>query len=351
MKKHRSIRPVTELRYWTLFQLTNGSFKVPVKERTVEQRRAILQFCRARDQFTVEDGILYRLGKRVLISNEIPMLVDKTVKEINGRGSRALNSEIQRNYTGVSQSRILEALKKNKGSQNTLAKNANTATLEQKEANRVGECWEIDLLEMEDSSVVWKGKLNKFILTILDVHSRYLITEPLRAKRSSEVANAIQGLIQQHGIPKIIHCHNGTEFKGNFQTLAEKQKITVVRSSWTCNPQSQGKFQRSHSLFTRKLQSMALKYSMNWVQLLQRATHAVNTTCLEDLDYKTPRQMYFGRTCKDELTENGTECKVSQQHGVQEEMDCGDADDQDSPITPVLENSSHEPIVLEGDEC
>lgn len=43
MKERRSIRPVTKERYDTLSQLTNDTFRVPVKDRTIEQRRAILQ--------------------------------------------------------------------------------------------------------------------------------------------------------------------------------------------------------------------------------------------------------------------------------------------------------------------
>lgn len=70
-KERRSIRPVTKERYDTLSQLTNDTFRVPVKDRTNEQRRAVLQFYRDKDQFSVRDGLLYRLDKKVLQSSDI----------------------------------------------------------------------------------------------------------------------------------------------------------------------------------------------------------------------------------------------------------------------------------------
>lgn len=56
MKEQRSIRPVTKERYDALSQLTNDTFRVPVKDRTIEQRRAVLQFYRAKDQFSVRSS-------------------------------------------------------------------------------------------------------------------------------------------------------------------------------------------------------------------------------------------------------------------------------------------------------
>lgn len=90
MVERRSIRPVTEERYDALSQLTNGTFRVPVKDRTIEQRRAVLQFYRAKDQFSVRDGLLYRLDKKVLLSSDIEQVVKQSFDKIQGCGSRAL---------------------------------------------------------------------------------------------------------------------------------------------------------------------------------------------------------------------------------------------------------------------
>lgn len=81
-KKRRSIRPVTKERCGALLQPTNGTFRVPIKERTIEQRRAVLQFYRAKDQFSVRDGLLYRLDKRVLLSSDIEKVVKQSFDKI-----------------------------------------------------------------------------------------------------------------------------------------------------------------------------------------------------------------------------------------------------------------------------
>lgn len=164
MKKRRSIRPVTKERYDALFQLTNGTFRVPIKERTIEQRRAVLQFYRAKDQFSVRGGLLYRLDKKVLLSSDIEKVVKQTFDNIQGCGSRALKIVISRKYTGISQKRVLKCLKKNKMYRKMFARFTNKIPMRSVKALKVGERWQIDLVQMRSDSVQWKGKTYMYIL-------------------------------------------------------------------------------------------------------------------------------------------------------------------------------------------
>lgn len=56
--KTRSIRPFTQERFDTIVSLIDKSFNVPVIQRTLEQKRAVLQYYRAKSDFAVGRGIL-----------------------------------------------------------------------------------------------------------------------------------------------------------------------------------------------------------------------------------------------------------------------------------------------------
>lgn len=305
MKKRRSIRPVTKERYDALFQLTNGTFRVPIKERTIEQRRAVLQFYRAKDQFSVRGGLLYRLDKKVLLSSDIEKVVKQTFDNIQGCGSRALKIVISRKYTGISQKRVLKCLKKNKMYRKMFARFTNKIPMRSVKALKVGERWQIDLVQMRSDSVQWKGKTYMYILTVVDVHSRYMITRPLRTKSSKEVARKMSSIFMEYGSPQIIQCDNGNEFKGEFENLVQRHKIKVIRGR-PYHPQSQGKCERSHRSLRKKIQFMASKKPMNWVKFLSKATLSLNSTPKEVLGYNTPFDVFFGRATANMMSKVAT---------------------------------------------
>lgn len=115
--KTRSIRPFTQERCDTIVSLIDKSFNVPVKQRTLEQKRAVLQYYRAKSDFAVEKGILYFRGKKVLLKDDLSGIVKKQFNNIQGSGARALKYSLQKKYTGISERRIQQELAKTKNIQ------------------------------------------------------------------------------------------------------------------------------------------------------------------------------------------------------------------------------------------
>ena len=57
---------------------------------------------------------------------------------------------------------------------------------------------------------------DKYILTGINVASRYKVARPLRTKKSSEVAFVLEAIYKKGSVfkyPKIFQCDNGLEFK------------------------------------------------------------------------------------------------------------------------------------------
>ena len=63
---------------------------------------------------------------------------------------------------------------------------------------------------------VFEGNTYKYILTGVDVVSRYKVPRPLRTKKSSEVAYVLEAIYKKCGMfkyPKVFQFGNGSDFK------------------------------------------------------------------------------------------------------------------------------------------
>ena len=77
-----------------------------------------------------------------------------------------------------------------------------------------------------------RDKKYKYALTLVDVASRYKEAEPLRTKRASETASAIQRVYDRSPLtyPKEIMADKGHEFMGSFVALMKKHDVKISRS-------------------------------------------------------------------------------------------------------------------------
>ena len=124
----------------------------------------------------------------------------------------------------------------------------------------------------------------RYVLSVIDVFSRFVWLRPVSKKSSRNIADALQSIYLEHGPPHVIQCDQGGEFKGAVIEICRKLQIKVIRSS-PYHPQSQGKVERSH----RALRS---KIAYEFVQNLPDYQSILNEDPKEVLGYKT---VYFAR--------------------------------------------------------
>ena len=81
---------------------------------------------------------------------------------------------------------------------------------------------QVDLLYMPHN--VFEGNTYKYILTGIDVATRYKVARPLRTKKSSEVASVLEAIYKNVGVFKyrvlVFQCDNGPEFKKRSDKVA-----------------------------------------------------------------------------------------------------------------------------------
>lgn len=88
----------------------------------------------------------------------------------------------------------------------------------------INDLWQMDLMEMIPYSRVNRGY--KYILTCVDVFSRYARVQPLKTKKGEEVSKAISKMFVKNVTPIHIQTDLGKEFYNtHVRTLFQKHKI------------------------------------------------------------------------------------------------------------------------------
>ena len=82
---------------------------------------------------------------------------------------------------------------------------------------------------------VFEGKTYKYLLSGVDVASRYGVAKPLTTKKSSKVEFVLGAIYKKKGgtfkYSKAVQIDNGSEFKGEVTKLFEKHSVKIRRAT------------------------------------------------------------------------------------------------------------------------
>ena len=110
------------------------------------------------------------------------------------------------------------------------------------------EMHQFDLLYMPLDTLY--GNKYKYILSGIDVASRYKVARPLRTKQAKDVAEMIADIYKVGPLtyPKIFQCNNGSEFKAEVTKLLEKHGVKIRQVAT--------KYKHTHTAFVEALNKM-----------------------------------------------------------------------------------------------
>lgn len=136
---------------------------------------------------------------------------------------------------------------------------------------------------------------NRYILTIQDQLSRYLVTCPMKNQEAETVAQAlVDKVILVYGIPSIILTDRGANFMSEtMRKVCRLLRISQLNTS-AYRPQSNGAVERSHAVLTEYLRHYVCTKQTDWDKYLQSATFVYNTTPSSGTGY-TPFELMFAR--------------------------------------------------------
>ena len=148
------------------------------------------------------------------------------------------------------------------------------------------EMHQFDLLYMPSDTLY--GNKYKYILSGINVASRYKVVRPLRTKQAKDVADMIADIYKVGPLtyPKIFQCDNGSEFKAEVTKMLEKHKVTIRRMTM--------KYKHTHTAFVKVLNNILAeqlfkvqdaqelndpeKVSSTWVKHLHELVDKINDT-------------------------------------------------------------------------
>ena len=107
------------------------------------------------------------------------------------------------------------------------------------------EMHQFDLLYMPSDTLY--GNKYKYILSRIDIASRYKVVRPLRTKQAKDVADMIADIYKVGPLtyPKIFQCDNGSEFKAEVTKMLEKHEVRIQRTTT--------KYKHTHTAFVEAL--------------------------------------------------------------------------------------------------
>ena len=124
---------------------------------------------------------------------------------------------------------------------------------------------------MKSQPVEYQGKTCGYILSLLDIFSRFHWLCPLQTKHSRGVKENIKKVFAVYGIQETLQSDSGKEFKGSVKRFCRMQKIRMVQSR-PYNPIAQGKVERSHRVLRNKMPFDMVTQTWsdtNWVKIYQ----------------------------------------------------------------------------------
>ena len=165
-----------------------------------------------------------------MTTSMVDSVVQGTFARMKSAGYRKVKEATVDEYAGLSQKNIQSEISgKEKYSMHNV-KFRNKAIPRPVTAQNVQEKLQLDLMDFQKDAVKYKGKTYKYILSIMDVFSRFLWLKPLPTKTSASVANVLKEIFDEYGPALIIQMDNGMEFRGEVSFLCKKYAVKEIRS-------------------------------------------------------------------------------------------------------------------------
>ena len=177
-------------------------------------------------------------------------------------------------------------------------------------ATQPGDHWQIDLMEMIEST---DGM--KYILNVVDVFTGFVMLYALPSKDAEAVAEKLWEMICIFGPPKIIQSDRGTEFVNTIIRALMKHEGISHRVITPWHPQADGKVERVNRTMRDTINKLVRGMHVHWPLYLPFAQLSYNDK-VHELSLSTPHSLTFARKMnefKDYTQINPQEQKVSKE--------------------------------------
>lgn len=154
----------------------------------------------------------------------------------------------------------------------------------------VNDTYQIDLVEMIPYAK--QNKNFKYILTIIDIFSKYSWAITVKTKSSKDVTRAMCKIIESGNVPKNIQSDKGKEFyNSDFKQLMNRHNINLYSSHSILKASIVERFNRT--LKTKMWKQLHLNGSYKWIDILPELIDTYNNTKHSTIRM-TPKRAHTG---------------------------------------------------------
>jgi len=137
----------------------------------------------------------------------------------------------------------------------------------------IDEQWQADLADV--ALIARQNRGHTFILTVIDLFSRYAWARPLKSKRGKEVAEAFADIFKEGRIPKRIQTDQGREFENReVNALFQQHNIELFSVKSAYKAAVVERFNRT--LKNRLWRYFTVNMNEKWIDVLQDVVFAYN---------------------------------------------------------------------------
>lgn len=276
--------------------ILSGKLTVKVADRDKVYNNAKARMWRGKGAYSLERGYLFFNGKKVVKKSSLDGVIKHKLNQTKGSGSRPISIKIRERIAGISERQISKVIKRDKKMQLLNAKFTNSQIHRPVTSRFVHGRHQIDLVDFSKFKVHYQGRQYRYIMSLMDVFSRYTWLWALDNKSSKSVTECLSPLYEENGYPVNLQSDNGKEFCGKLNIFCHKHSIKRSRSR-PYNPKAQGKIERMHRTLKKMYQYDLLKSKkgVNWVRMLPSYARIINTRPKRALGWHTPYEIFFGR--------------------------------------------------------
>ena len=173
----------------------------------------MIKFWHHKNSFSVDtEGNQLYIRKEVLKKSCISKFVEKTFDNSKSCGVKKLRLRAANSLAGLSERDILGITTVQKKYRMFNAKCLNKPKPRPVIVKDVQKQHQIDLVDLSSMRITYKGKVYRYILSSMDIFSRYHWLRSLESKHPSRIAYHLKKISNENGPPHILQSDRGSDF-------------------------------------------------------------------------------------------------------------------------------------------
>lgn len=136
----------------------------------------------------------------------------------------------------------------------------------------------------------------RFLLTVIDLASRYPEAIPLKTATAEEVAEGLLDTFSRHGLPRMILSDQGTQLTGKImQQMCDRLQIEKIRTT-PYHPEANGCVERLHGTLVPMLRK-TIQQNLDWAQQTKLCLFAIRSAPNRSTGF-SPFELLYGHTLR-----------------------------------------------------